>query len=107
MVLTMSTQQILVRCTGLARGCGTPGKEGNYSSSVAFLLAYHRGTSEEMRQPLDGKGKQLAVADSVSGATSEAMARWIPPPVGWIKLNTEGSLRKNCNTGDALCDRQK
>jgi hypothetical protein len=73
-------------------------------SSVAFLLAYHRGTSEEMRQPLDRKGKQLAVADSVSGATSEAKARWIPPPVGWIKLNTEGSLRalrENCNTGDA------
>jgi ribonuclease HI len=76
------------------------GKE-TIASSVAFLLAHRQSTNIQTRQPMDSKGKNLMVDDTADEARSATRAVWTPPPPGWLKLNTDGSLKNKCNTGGA------
>jgi ribonuclease HI len=77
------------------------GKE-TVTSSVAFLLSYQRDTNQTNPYIGDTKGKcELNPNKKGSLQLNENPKTWNAPPVGWIKLNTDGSLPTNSNVGGA------
>jgi hypothetical protein len=77
------------------------GKE-TVTSSVAFLLSYQRDTNQTNPYIGDTKGKcELNPNKKGPLQLNENPKTWNAPPVGWIKLNTDGSLPTNSNVGGA------
>jgi ribonuclease HI len=77
------------------------GKE-SIASSIAFLQAYHGDSTEQVPCHVDSKGKRsLAPTSSTRPEVDVAPPSWTAPPVGWIKLNTDGSMLPNSKISGA------